>query len=480
MNLTVFNQKIESLKRFEILNEDDIIRFGEIIKGLSDWDIFRINPISFAKIYSFNTNSIIDIFVHSVKIGLFDFNWNLLCPMCGGIEFSLSSMNNIEGDTFHCTTCNLDVSTNIDDQVEVSFTVNQIIKELEVDPYLNIESYFKYFFSKNYKMSNEFSKYLFNELLIDYYVVDPDESKIISYETKPNTLYRFLSIQTHSCFYIQTGDNETNLPLAVEVDLLSSGFSPNEVSVDYGKVNFHIHNRSKYKIGMILMKVDFSITRNLVKLNPTQKFDFLTGKGLLNNQSFRDLFRVQNLSRDLKLNIRSLTIMFTDLKGSTEMYDKAGDYRAYNLVQKHFDILINSVRKYSGAIIKTMGDAIMATFSSPNDGLLASFDMMKNIDKMNNEWEKIEGHEIGLKIGLNEGAALAVNADERLDYFGQSVNVAARIQGLASSGEIWVSESIYNNFNENNFIESIGYKTEKQSAILKGVGKPTPVYKIFR
>src|SRR5262249_53437764 len=153
-------------------------------------------------------------------------------------------------------------------------------------------------------------------------------------------------------------------------------------------------------------------------------------------------FRAQELAAGLRLSIKNLTLLFTDLRGSTDLYDKTGDFFAYKIVQDHFDELGESVRHNAGAIIKTMGDAVMASFSSPRDGVRAAVDMMDRIEKLNVKL-RADGHETGLKVGLHEGSALAVNADERLDYFGQTVNIAARVQNLAKAGEIWLTEPVF-------------------------------------
>ena len=444
---------------------------------MDKWDLFRINPLKFAQIYNFDTNFIIDIFVHSVKIGLFDFSWNLICPACGGIEHSVTNLNNIKGETFHCSTCDIDVSMEIDDQVEVAFTINSSIKDLQINPYVDLNNFINYYFSKNYIQAKELRDYR-EKSMIGFFIVQPDEDAIIITETQPNSMYRFISIEAHSNFYIYTDNKQAELPQIVEIDLLNNGFSPNKINIQSGKTKVYIHNRGKSIMSILAFKIEEGIYE-IIKNNPNEKINFLTGKMLLNNQSFRELFRIQSLSKDLKLNVRSLTIMFTDLKGSTEMYEKAGDIRAYNLVQHHFKILSDSVRKHSGAIVKTMGDAIMATFSNPKDGLLSAIDMMNNIKNINEEWLKEGQQEVGLKIGLNEGSALVVNADERLDYFGQSVNIAARVQGLAAANEIWLTESIYNSNKIKDIIEENDYNYEKQQALLKGVGNSVIVYKCY-
>lgn len=121
----------------------------------------------------------------------------------------------------------------------------------------------------------------------------------------------------------------------------------------------------------------------------------------------------------------------------------------------------------------------MATFSSPLEGLFASLEMMFRIDRMNEEFKE-HGHEIGLKVGLNEGSALAVINDERLDYFGQSVNIAARVQALASAGEIWVTEPILSSPGIQEELNLKGYGSERYEAFLKGVGQKATVHKLFK
>src|SRR4029079_19382269 len=88
----------------------------------------------------------------------------------------------------------------------------------------------------------------------------------------------------------------------------------------------------------------------------------LTAKRLLTNQTFRDLYRTDTLAIDQRLKITSLTFLFTDLKGSTGLYERVGALVAFDLVQAHFRVLHDIVAAESGAVVKTIGDAVMATF----------------------------------------------------------------------------------------------------------------------
>ena len=96
-------------------------------------------------------------------------------------------------------------------------------------------------------------------------------------------------------------------------------------------------------------------------------------------------------------------------------------------------------RAQLGALVKTIGDAVMASFVDPLDALRAALDMRAQIAQFNAE---AGGDLIGVKIGLHAGACLAVTLNDRLDYFGQTVNIAARVQGLAAGDEIVVTDDV--------------------------------------
>src|SRR5204862_1352245 len=160
---------------------------------------------------------------------------------------------------------------------------------------------------------------------------------------------------------------------------------------------------------------------------------FLTGKRLLTNQTFRDIYHTDTLAIDQRLRITSLTFLFTDLKGSTELYERVGDLVAFDLVQTHFNVLHEIVAEEAGAVVKTIGDAVMATFPTPDRALAAALRMREAMDELNRRGNT---GELLLKIGIHEGPCLAVNLNERQDYFGQTVNIASRVQGLAGTRSI--------------------------------------------
>jgi class 3 adenylate cyclase len=202
---------------------------------------------------------------------------------------------------------------------------------------------------------------------------------------------------------------------------------------------------------------------------------FLTAKRLLSNQVFRDLFRAETLDVDQRLKILSLTFLFTDLKGSTHLYERVGDLAAYDLVKAHFGVLNEIVARESGAVVKTIGDAVMATFTTPDRAVAAALRMREGMRKLN---DGREHDDLILKIGIHEGPCLAVTLNDRQDYFGQTVNIASRVQGLADSRAIFATQAVVENTASAALLASAGLSPSAQDLALRGVTEQVTIYQI--
>src|SRR5205823_6624564 len=156
-------------------------------------------------------------------------------------------------------------------------------------------------------------------------------------------------------------------------------------------------------------------------------------------QEFRDLFSSEVLAPDVHLSIETLPLLFTDLKGSTALYQQLGDAPAYALVRDHFALLRDAVASAGGGIIKTIGDSVMAAFPDARAALGCALRAQREIEAFNAE----QGRGlVVLKMGLHQGPCIAVRSEDRLDYFGSTVNIAARLHSESQGGDIVVSEAI--------------------------------------
>ncbi len=203
----------------------------------------------------------------------------------------------------------------------------------------------------------------------------------------------------------------------------------------------------------------------------------LSGLELIHYPIFRTLFGEQVLSDREQMQIASVTVLFTDITGSTEMYEKLGDVLAYNIVRDHFDILFEQTEKQGGTILKTIGDAVMASFIRNELALRAIIDALEQFRQYNNK--HCTDEQVHIKIGIHRGPAILVNLNERLDYFGSTINKAARIQAIAKSGEICFSEQVYQDAVFMQCLKERGLKNlNRHSVNLKGIDGPQTVYKI--
>ncbi len=232
-----------------------------------------------------------------------------------------------------------------------------------------------------------------------------------------------------------------------------------------GPLRLSLDNRTDVRTLPSVWIADDALHHLLGKRRP-----FLTAKRLLTNQTFRDIYRTDTLDVDQGLKITSLTFLFTDLKGSTALYDRVGDIVAYDLVREHFRILHEIVASEAGAVVKTIGDAVMATFSTPDRAFAAALRMRDSVQGLKKD--------LLVKIGIHEGPCLAVTLNDRLDYFGQTVNIAARVQSLADSRAIFATKSVVENAQVSKMLETGNFRLTEQVAALRGVADRMTVYQI--
>jgi class 3 adenylate cyclase len=237
----------------------------------------------------------------------------------------------------------------------------------------------------------------------------------------------------------------------------------------------------------IEVHVTFSVHPALRQLSPAANdLDFraraigqyapTSGHEMLTVQSFRDWAQAQPLPSGHSLEVQRVALLFTDLSGSTALYQRRGDPRAYSLVREHFDILFRTVDRSGGAVVKTIGDSIMAVFNTGKAAMQAALACHRAIQSYNRDQGLDPGDWLLLKAGLHCGPSILVTLNDRLDYFGQTVNIAARVEGLAQGGEVAFSQDLYV---DPGVMEMVAeYTVETIITNVKGLDRPVTVYRI--
>jgi class 3 adenylate cyclase len=193
-------------------------------------------------------------------------------------------------------------------------------------------------------------------------------------------------------------------------------------------------------------------------------------------QTFHDLFRAESFRESEGFGVKDVIILFTDLKGSTQLYQQIGDLNAFALVREHYGVLNTAILNQHGAVVKTIGDAIMATFNQPAEAVRAGLEMLRELQRLN---QASQHGGLILKIGIHRGAAISVTLNDRIDYFGQTVNIAGRVQKSAGGNEIYLTEGIYCSPGVAELLQNNGCNVETDLLELKGIEEQVKIYKVI-
>ena len=472
INEKLLDQKLEELEKSRSWSPRVIAKLENSIRFEDDFSLFRINPLKFGNEKNISEQEAIDLFLYGSKAGLFDMNWQLLCPKCGDVVESFSTLRALNKH-YHCNLCQEDFEATLDDYIEISFTIAQPIRDIMFhDPEsLSVEDYFfKYVFSQGtvYPDGTNFID-LVKKLTKLLAYVEPKEKKEYELEI-PSGFLRGYDRLNHMEILFDIHGEPKNEIQKLPIKIMESSSEPIWGELSPGKIVVEVENLTNKKAPIFLLHHPHDVSPQPLQFEP-----FLTGKRLLTTQTFRDLYRSEVIQGTEGIGVKDISILFTDLKGSTALYDSFGDLNAFALVRQHFDRLGNVVNTHSGAIVKTIGDAVMATFLNPIDAVKAAIAMLDEIEKFNQGNQR---EDVILKIGIHHGPSIAVTLNERLDYFGQTVNIASRVQRLADAGEIYISHDVYSYPGVRELLK--GFAIDPGKAKLRGIQEETQIYKMTK
>ncbi len=376
----------------------------DLSRRLADWmlsaqevDLERIRPLELARRWDVNERLATEMCLQSVKEGLLELRWDLLCPRCRGAKLTVAALDLLPRGA-HCSSCNIDYDRDFARNVELTFHPAPAIREI---------------------LSGEFC--LFGPMSTPHVKVqialEPGESRTVPAILAPGD-YRLRTLE-----------------IGGEADILHTDGAFPEVLIDGETVSVGVSAQD----GEIRAVNRTERKRTLIIESREWVRDALTAEWVTTLQAFRDLFSDQVLRPGDDVGVSQVTLMFTDLRGSTALYERVGDAVAYRLVREHFAFLAGVIRKQNGAIVKTIGDAVMAAFNDPADAVRSALEVQGSVETFN---QSHAGEDIVIKLGLHQGPCIAVTLNERLDYFGSTINMAARLQEESEGGDIVLSENL--------------------------------------
>ena len=438
-----------------------------VVRDGTDRQLCRINVLSFAARHGLDEEKTISGFLHAARLGLFELSWNVLCPGCGGVLEATQTLRSVHKEAYDCALCACGYEPTLDEMVEVAFTVSPRLRRIAAhDPHsLPVFEYFRQiFWSSGIDLPETGFEEVLEKISIEAIELPPGEKALISLQLPAEFVIVFEPV-THAAHFIDVKGEPTRERQSITMIFNKIHAPTGTTTMQPGPLRIALENRTDVRTLPSVWIAGDELHHLLGNRRP-----FLTAKRLLSNQTFRDIYKTDTLDVDQGLKVTSLTFLFTDLKGSTALYDRVGDIVAYDLVREHFRILQDIVSSEGGAVVKTIGDAVMATFPTPDRAVSAALRMRDSVQKLQND--------LLIKIGIHEGPCLAVTLNDRLDYFGQTVNIAARVQSLADSRAIFATKSVVENSQVSKILEAAELKLTEQTAALRGVADKMAVFQI--
>lgn len=373
-------------------------RLEEFLNRADELSVQRIRPYVLADRWEVSRRAVLEMFLRATRAGILDMSWDLLCPSCRGTTEGHTNLGDVRGKS-HCDTCQIDFTVNFDHNIEVVFRPNASVRPVEYDAAFCVGS----------------------PQLQPHVVMS---QSIAALRTLPVTM------QLEPGRYTLRASN-----MAGSVSLLADaeGMSKSDLRVTaFGWPPEQQHVSLQPTLNLI-NATDADQTFQLERTAWSDQAS--TAADVTALQVFRDLFASEVVRPGEEISIGSVTLVFTDLRDSTRLYRQIGDASAFGRVREHFEILEQSIASEGGAIVKTMGDAVMATFRQPVAALRAVWNAQTKIAEYGEPM-------LWLKVGMHKGPCIVVNLNDRLDYFGSTVNIAARLPAFSQGGELVFTDEI--------------------------------------
>lgn len=384
----------QQLKRLPI-NQPLVERIINFVKTAGDHELERIRVRVLARQWQVDERDCLVVFLHATRQGLLLLTWDAICPHCRNSRQDIQNLGDIP-EKVYCEVCQIDFDLTELNAIEVTFHVHPSIREVTPHLFCSAEPSTKPHIQLQVHLNPQETKTLSTLVGSGHYRMRQRGSKVYDW------------VQVHAA-------------LATDVLVWEE---PNNRQLSIGAHPIlKIQNRTPHAQTYILEKYE----SDQEALRPTDIF---------NLQEFRDLFSEEAIASGMRLDIGEQTLLFTDIVGSTKLYVEQGDIHAFTEVKRHFVQIYNTVQQQRGAVIKTIGDAVMAAFNDPLDAFKTALLLQNYFTPQNPQTD------ILIRISLNLGPCMAVQLNNNIDYFGTTVNIAAKIQRFCDAGQIVFTEAI--------------------------------------
>jgi class 3 adenylate cyclase len=413
-------------------------RLIRMIEEVDDLTLASIRPHALADHWKIRRRSVLELFLLATRAGLLEFRWELLCPLCRGDQQSAASLSAIQAQV-HCDSCNIDFTVNFDQSVELTFHPNPAVRTVtalefciggpQVTPHIVVQQ-----------------------------LLEPGSTRTVLPALEPGR-YRLRTLSLRGGQFLLVSDEGNP---EITFGCAPHGWTHEELQLSPAPT-LHFENPTDERQLFILERMAWNDQA-------------ATAAEVTGMQMFRDLFSSEALRPGEQISVGHVAVLFTDLLGSTRLYREIGDAPAFGCVMDHFQILRDAISAQDGAVVKTIGDSVMAIFRRPAAGLKAMMQAQTTLATPPDG-----ARPLLLKGGIHYGPCIAVNLNDRLDYFGSSVNLASRLSELSSGRDVVISEAVHDDPEVKEYLKQGTLGAETFAANLKGFDKESfELWRIFQ
>src|SRR5258707_7151116 len=364
-----------------------------------DFALARIRPYELAAQWQQPRRAVLEACLAATRAGMLDLQWNLICPMCRGGP-AMDSLQEIASQG-HCPACNIDFTVNFEQSVELTFRLNPSIRQVHGELFC--------------VGGPQVTPHIVAQQLLA-----PRSNRAVELALEDGR-YRLRTLGLAGGQHLRAAENGAR---KVTLPANSAGW-PAEESVIAKRALGEFEKQTDDEQLFILERTVWSD-------------DAATAAEGTALQVIRDLFAGEALRRCEQISVGTLTVLFTDLKDSTRMYREIGDATAFGRVMNHFDVLQQAIAEEDGALVKTISDAVMAVVRQPTAAVRATLRAQQQLGSPPDGMLPLT-----LKAGLHTGPCIAVTLNDRLDYFGSTVNLAARLEAQSTGCDVVISDAVY-------------------------------------
>jgi sulfatase modifying factor 1 len=186
-------------------------------------------------------------------------------------------------------------------------------------------------------------------------------------------------------------------------------------------------------------------------------------------ETIEDLLQARSeIDQELRRHKTELTVLFTDIVGSTDYFDRFGDTAGLLLLHRHDNYVSSAVAEFEGTVIKTIGDSVMAEFPQPLLAVRAAIEIQRRL--LSHNQNVAETERLQIRAGINCGAGFRRSGD----LFGDTINIAARITKRGGPGQILISQAV-----QKSIVETEIRSRPLGRATLHGKVEPEELYEVL-